>query len=88
MIPVEILRGAIYAIILTAVFASLKKQKKLNIKVAAALLFIPGAFIPLLSSLTQTSVLTEVAPYHSIEPLADSIVYGYIASRILTKNNR
>jgi hypothetical protein len=86
LVPLEITRGAIYAVVLTAVFASLRKQKEqknLSFKAAAALLFIPGGFLPLLSSLDQVSVLSQVAPYHSLELLADSIVYGYIASRIL-----
>lgn len=86
LVPLEIIRGATYAVVLTAVFASLRKQKEqknLSFKAAAALLFIPGGFLPLLSSLAQVSVLTQVAPYHSLELLADPIVYGYIATRIL-----
>ncbi|AKB55202.1 MULTISPECIES: hypothetical protein [Methanosarcina] len=85
MFPLELVRGAIYAIVLAAVFASLKKQKNLNFKVAATLLFIPGAFIPLLSSLTQANAFSQVAPYHMFEILGDSIVYGYIISRIFHK---
>lgn len=85
MFPLELVRGAIYAIVLAAVFASLKKQKNLNFKVAVTLLFIPGAFIPLLSSLTQANAFSQVAPYHIFEILGDSIVYGYIVSRIFPK---
>jgi hypothetical protein len=89
LVPLEILRGAVYAVVLTAVFASLRKQKEqkdLSFKAATALLFIPGGSLPLLSSLTRVNVLSQVAPYHSLELLGDSIVYGYIASRILSND--
>lgn len=86
MVPVEILRGSIYAIVLTAVFASLRKEKNLSFKAATALLLIPGAFIPLISSLTLMPVLNQVVLYHSLELIADSTVYSYIASRMLVKD--
>jgi hypothetical protein len=83
MIPLELLRGFIYAVVLLVVFAGIKTGERLNFTVASALLYIPGAFLPLISSMMSLSFIYAVAPYHMVEILADSVVYGYAASRLI-----
>ena len=83
MFSLEIFRGFVYAVVLLVVFAGIKREKNLGFWVASALLYIPGAFLPLLSSMTSLSVISPVAPFHLVELLADSIVYGYVASRLI-----
>jgi hypothetical protein len=84
MIPLELLRGFIYAVVLLVVFAGIKSGRRLNFVVASILLYIPGAFLPLISSLVSFSVISPVAPFHIVEILADSVVYGYAASRLIS----
>ena len=83
MIPLELLRGFIYDVVLLVVFAGIKTEQRLNFAVASALLYIPGAFLPLISSMMSLSFISAVAPYHMVEILADSVVYGYAASRLI-----
>ena len=83
MIPLELLRGFIYAIVLLVVFAGFNSGRRMNFVVASTLLYIPGAFLPLISSLVSFSVISPVAPFHMVEILADSVVYGYAASRLI-----
>jgi hypothetical protein len=83
IIPLEILRGFIYAVVLSVVFAGIKTGERLKFAVASALLYIPGAFLPLISSMVSLSFIYAVAPYHMVEILADSVVYGYAASRLI-----
>jgi hypothetical protein len=83
MIPLELLRGFIYAIVLLAVFSGVKGGRKLNFAIAAALLYIPGAFLPLASSLVSSSAISAVAPLHMVEILADPVVYGYAGARLI-----
>ncbi len=83
IIPLELLRGFIYAIVLLVVFAGIKSGRRLNFVVASTLLYIPGAFLPLISGLVSFSFLSPVAPFHMVEILADSVVYGYAASRLI-----
>jgi hypothetical protein len=83
IIPLELLRGFIYAVVLLVVFAGIKSGRRLNFVVASTLLFIPGAFLPLIFSMVSFSSLSPVAPFHMVEILGDSVVYGYAASRLI-----
>lgn len=84
IVPLELLRGFIYTIVLLVVFFSVKGTKKLNFTVAATLLYIPGAFLPIAPSLVIPSIMSAVAPFHMVEILADSVVYGYAVARLLS----
>ena len=44
------------------------------------MLFLVGGFIPLLS---RPSMPLEILPFHTLEILADSLVYVFILSKIL-----
>ncbi|HIH44421.1 MAG TPA: hypothetical protein HA257_04910 [Candidatus Methanoperedenaceae archaeon] len=83
ILALELGRGFIYTAVLLVVFAGLKGDRKLDFRVAFALLYIPGALLPLVSSMVELSVISQVAPYHMVELLADSGVYGFIAARLL-----
>jgi hypothetical protein len=83
IIPLELLRGFIYAIVLLVVFAGIKSGRRLNFVVASTLLYIPGAFLPLIFGLVSFSSLSPVAPFHMVEMFGDSVVYGYAASRLI-----
>jgi len=83
LVVLEIFRGFIYAVVLLFVFAGIKREKNMDFWVASALLYISGAFLPLLSSMASLSVISSVAPFHLVELLADSMVYGYLASRLV-----
>jgi hypothetical protein len=84
IIPLELLRGFIYAVVLLVVFAGIKSGRRLNFVVASTLLYIPGAFLPLISSMVSLSFIYAVAPFHMVEIFADSVVYGYAASRLIS----
>jgi len=82
IIPVEILRGFLYVAALLPIAASLGADRKENAVTFAGMLFISGAFIPLLG---DQGLPPQIIPYHLVEIFADSVVYGYVLARILTK---
>ncbi len=85
----QLAKGVIYAAVLLTVFAAVGEGRKTNFIVASALLYIPGAALPLISSMASLNVISQVAPYHIVELLADSVVYAYAVSHLLssTRNN-
>lgn len=82
IIPVEILRGFLYVATLLLLAASLGADRRANAVAFAWMLFIVGASIPLLG---DQGLPPQIIPYHLVEILADSIVYGVVLSWILTK---
>ena len=82
IIPVEILRGFLYVATLIPLAVSLGSDRRTNAVAFAGMLFIVGAFIPLLG---DQGLPPQIIPYHLVEILADSIVYGFVLSWILTK---
>ncbi len=85
IIPVEILRGFLYVATLLPMAASLGADRRTNTVAFAGMLFIVGAFIPLLG---DQGLPPQIIPYHLVEILADSIVYAYVLSRILSKKEK
>jgi len=84
IVPLEILRGFLYVVSLLPVIAALKGNRKPVFIVLTATLFVPGAFIPLLTA--PASLPAPIIPIHLAEILADSIVYGFVLSRILGRS--
>jgi len=82
IIPLEFLRGFLYVIVLLPIMASVKGNKITQFIALSSILFIPGAFIPLI---LEPSLPPEIVPFHLFEILADSLVYGFALSRILSK---
>ena len=82
IIPLEFFRGFLYVIVLIPVMASVKGNRRTGFIALSSTLFIPGAFIPLI---LETSLPPEIIPFHLFEILADSLVYSFALSRILSK---
>jgi len=82
IIPVEVLRSLLYVATLIPMAASLGADRRKNAVAFAGMLFIAGAFIPLLG---DQGLPPQIVPYHLAEILADSIVYGYVLARVLTR---
>ena len=82
IIPVEILRGFLYVATLLPIAASLGANRRTTAIAFAGMLFIVGAFIPLLG---DQGLPPQIIPYHLAEIFADSAVYGYVLARVLTK---
>jgi hypothetical protein len=84
IIPVEILRGFLYVATLLPIAASLGAERRTSATAFAGMLFIVGAFIPLLG---DQGLPPQIIPYHLVEIFADSVVYGYVLARVLTKKD-
>lgn len=82
IIPVEVLRGLLYVVTLLPMAASLGSNRRNNALAFAGMLFIVGAFIPLLG---DQGLPSQIIPYHLAEIFSDSVVYGYVLARVLTK---
>jgi len=82
IIPLEFFRGFLYVITLLPIIAAVKDGKRTPFIALASMLFIPGALIPLIA---ETSLPPEIIPFHLLEILGDSLVYGFALSRILGK---
>ncbi|NIU82034.1 MAG: hypothetical protein GWN64_00830 [Candidatus Thorarchaeota archaeon] len=80
IIPLEIFRGFLYVLVLLLVIAVSKGEKRSTFFILLALLFIFGALIPLMSAPTLPPA---IIPFHLVEILADSVVYGYALIRLL-----
>ncbi|MBI2185283.1 MAG: hypothetical protein HYU39_10055 [Thaumarchaeota archaeon] len=73
MIPLEFLRGFLYVVALLPIIAVLRLPKRFLFLSVAALLFVPGAFVPFVAGAPFPLFLRVV---HGLEILADSLVYG------------
>ena len=85
IIPLEFFRGFLYVVTLLPIIATVKDGKGTSFIVPASILFILGAFIPLIAEAVEASLPLEIIPFHLLEILADSLVYGFALSRILGK---
>lgn len=81
IIPLEIFRGFVYAVTLLPVVALIRSKKKFL--TIALILFVPGAFIPLVSNVLTFPI--QIIPFHMVEILADSLVYGFVLYKILDR---
>jgi hypothetical protein len=82
MIPVELFRGFVYTIVLLPLLATLVGGRITKFIALAAMLYIPGGLIALLGT---PRIPAPIIPFHGLEILADSIVYGFVLSRILSQ---
>ena len=80
IIPLEIVRGFMYVAALLPVVACLNGDVRGFSVALAGMLFIPGALLPLLG---DQGLPAPIIPFHLVEILADSVVYGYILARLL-----
>jgi len=72
-------------VVLLPVIAALRGGKWTAFLALVLMLFVPGAFIPLIAAGAASSLPAPIIPFHLLEILADSIVYGFALSRILGK---
>jgi len=80
VIPVELFRGFVYTLVLLPLLATVVGGRTTKFIALAAMLYIPGGLIALLGT---TGLPAPIIPFHGVEILADSIVYGLVLSRIL-----
>lgn len=82
IISVELFRGFVYTLVLLPLLATMVGGRTTKFIALAAMLYIPGGLIALLgNSLLPAAII----PFHALEILADSIVYGLVLSRLLTE---
>jgi hypothetical protein len=81
MIPVELFRGFVYTLVLLPLLATVVGGRTTKFIALAAMLYIPGGLIALLGN---PGLPAPIIPFHAVEILADSIVYGLVLSRILS----
>ena len=82
MIPVELFRGFVYTFVLLPLLATIAASRTTKFIALAAMLYIPGGLIALLGNPLMPA---QIIPFHASEILADSIVYGLVLSRILSR---
>ncbi len=74
MIPVEIARGLIYGAVLLPLMASFRYEKLYSYITVSMMLFVVGGLVPLIGAPLPAAII----PYHIVEILGDSLVFGYI----------
>ncbi len=82
IIPVELFRGFVYTLVLLPLLATIEGGRTTKFIALAALLYVPGALIALLGN---PLLPAQIIPFHALEILADSVVYGFVLSRILNR---
>jgi hypothetical protein len=85
MVPLELFRGFLFVVVLLPLLAAVTGGRNLKFVALAAMLYIPGGFVTLVgNSLLPSGVI----PFHATEILADSIVYGFVLSRLIGAGNK
>ncbi|MGA2972436.1 MAG: hypothetical protein ABSE39_07410 [Candidatus Bathyarchaeia archaeon] len=82
IIPVELFRGFVYTLVLLPLLATVVGGRTAKFIALAAMLYIPGGLIALLGN---PGIPAPIIPFHGVEILADSVVYGFALSRILSQ---
>jgi hypothetical protein len=85
--PLEFLRGFIYTISLLPLISLVKTNGRSLFVMLAAMLYIPGAFLSLIIG-GFSNLPAAILPFHLLEILGDSIVYGYVMAYLLGKSNK
>ena len=80
IIPVELFRGFVYTLVLLPLLATIVGGRATKFIALSSMLYIPGGLIALLGN---PLLPAAIIPIHALEILADSIVYGFVLSRIL-----
>lgn len=82
IIPLELFRGFLYVMSLLPVVAVIRATRRSLLAIIASILYVPGALLPLMS---QQSLPAGIVPFHLIEILADSILYGAAITYLLVR---
>jgi hypothetical protein len=87
IIPLEFFRGLLYVVSLLGIFAAVKASRRMILIMAASVLFVPGALVPLLQAMAGGALPQAIVPFHLVEILADSVVYGAVTAHLLGRIN-
>lgn len=87
IIPLEFFRGLLYVVSLLGIFAAVRASRRSITLVAASVLFVPGALVPLLQAMAEGALPQAIVPFHLVEILADSVVYGAVTAHLLGRIN-
>jgi hypothetical protein len=87
MIPLELLRGFIYTMSLLPLISLVKTNRRSLFVMLAAMLYIPGAFLSLIIG-GLSNLPAAIIPFHLLEILGDSIVYGFVIAYLLGRPNK
>lgn len=79
IIPLELFRGFLYTVTLLLLVPLATTRKNLFVMLASTL-YIPGAFLNLI---VPSTLPANILPFHLLEILGDSIVYGFVIARLL-----
>ncbi len=74
IVPLEIIRGLIYGAVLLPLMASFRYEKLYSYITVSMMLFVVGGLVPLIGAPLPAPII----PYHIVEILGDSLVFGYI----------
>ncbi len=72
MIPIELVRGLIFTLALIPLIIAVGTGKPYVFIATSMMLFIPGSLVPLL----EAPLPIQIIPFHLVELLADSLVFG------------
>lgn len=75
LIPIELLRGVLFVLALVSLIVEVRLPRRTTFILVALFLFVIGAFVPFVGGTDLPWVLKF---YHSLEILADSVVYSAI----------
>jgi hypothetical protein len=84
MIPLEFFRGVLYVLSLLPIFAAIKATRRTSYAVIACILYVPGALVPII---LNRSLPSSIVPFHLVEILADSVVYGAFTTYFLGRKS-
>jgi succinate dehydrogenase hydrophobic anchor subunit len=84
MTPLELFRGFVYTLVLLPLLATTVGGRTTRFVALASTLYIPGGLLALLGAAEAPMLPIQIIPFHGLEILADSIVYGFILSRLLS----
>jgi len=85
VIPLQFVRGLIYVLVLLPLIAALRIGRKYLFGVLSLVLYVPGAFIPLLTNLLWPVPLRII---HGIEVLGDFVVFAAVIVALLKKKEQ
>lgn len=84
MIPLELLRGLIFTLALIPLITAIGTGRNYIFIATSMMLFIPGSLIPMI----EAPLPIQIIPFHIVELLADSLVFGYALTLLFAPPRR
>ena len=85
MTPVELIRGFLYVLALLPIIAGIRIKRRYLYVGIASLLYVLGAFMPLLTNLSWP---VQLRVFHGLEILGDCLVYGAALACLFSSQRR